>query len=171
MANPNRLMLDRDDRRTTQNPRRLQGVLQPLPRGNFAGRMVLLVTTLLVASGTVAVASASEGQAAANGGSTWSIVVHDVVYLGFGLFALYVVARIRLDQLVRKAPLLIGVGLALLLCVKAVGVSANGGKRWLNLHAIFLQPSELFKLATVVFIAWLVLHHHDKLDNWKHLGV
>lgn len=153
------------------NSSRLRGLLQPLPRGNFAGRMVLLVTTLLVAFGTVAVASASEGQAAANGGSTWSIVVHDVVYLGFGLFALYVVARIRLDQLVRNAPLLIGIGLALLLCVKAVGVTTNGGKRWLNLHAIFLQPSELFKLATVVFIAWLVLHHHDKLDNWKQLAL
>ena len=171
MANPNRLMLDRDDRRTTQNPRRLQGVLQPLPRGNFAGRMVLLVTTLMVAFGTVAVASASEGQAAANGGSTWSIVIHDVVYLGFGLFALYVVARVRLDRLVASAPLLIGVGLALLLCVKAIGVTTNGGKRWLNLHVIFLQPSELFKLATVVFIAWLVQHHHNDLDNWKHLAV
>ncbi len=171
MANATRLPKSRESRPAPENSSRLRGLLQPLPRGNFAGRMVLLVTTLLVAFGTVAVASASEGQAAANGGSTWSIVVHDVVYLGFGLFALYVVARIRLDQLVRKAPLLIGVGLALLLCVKAVGVSANGGKRWLNLHAIFLQPSELFKLATVVFIAWLVLHHHDKLDNWKQLAL
>ena len=84
-----------------------RGIVQPFPRGSFAGRMLLLVITLMVTLGAVAVASASEGQAAANGGTTWSIVLHDVVYLGFGLFALYVVARIRLDQLVRRAPLFI----------------------------------------------------------------
>ncbi len=133
--------------------------------------MLLLVTTLLVAFGTIAVASASEGQASANGGSTWSIVIHDVVYLGIGLFALYVVARVRIDQLVRRAPLFIVGGLALLLAVKTVGVTTNGGKRWLNLHAIYLQPSELFKLCTVLFIAWLVQHHHDDLDNWRQLAI
>jgi len=149
----------------------IRGLVQPFPRGSFAGRMLILVTSLMVAFGTVAVASASEGQAAANGGTTWSIVIHDLVYLSFGLFALYVVARIRLGQLVRRAPLLIVVGLVLLLAVKAGGVTTNGGKRWLNLHVIYLQPSELFKLCTVIFIAWVVQHHHDELDNWKRLAI
>ena len=47
---------------------------------------------------------------------------------------------------------------------------ANGGKRWLNLHVIDLQPSEMFKLFTVLFIAWLVQHHHNELDtgaSWR----
>lgn len=148
-----------------------RGLFQPLPRGDFNGRMLVLVTVLLVAFGTLAVATASEGQAAANGGSTWSIVIHDVIYLGFGLFALYVVARVRLDQLIRRAPLFTMVALTLLLAVKAVGVSSNGGKRWLNLHVIYLQPSELFKLATVLFLAWLVQHHHDELGNWRQLAL
>ena len=133
--------------------------------------MLLLVTSLLVAFGTVAVASASEGQAAANGGTTWSIVVHDLVYLGFGLFALYVVARVRLLQLVRRAPVFVTAGLGLLLAVKAIGVTTNGGKRWLNLHVIFLQPSELFKLCAVLFVAWAVEHHHDELDDWRRLAL
>jgi len=44
-------------------------------------------------------------------------------------------------------------GLGLLVAVKAVGLSANGGKRWLNLRVIDLQPSELFQLFTVLFVA------------------
>ena len=77
-------------------------------------------------------------------------MIHDLVYLGFGIFALYVVARVRLDRLVRAgAPVDRGVGLALLVAVRAIGVTINGGKRWLNLHVIYLQPSELFKLFTV----------------------
>jgi cell division protein FtsW len=152
-------------------PRTSKGLLQPLARGNFNGRMLLVVTTLLVAFGAIAVASASEGQAVANGGSSFSIILRDLVYLGFGLFALYVVARLRLSRVVRAAPLLILVGLAMLAAVKLVGVTSDGGKRWLNLHVILLQPSEIFKLFTVLFLAWLVQNHHEELSNWKQLVV
>lgn len=145
--------------------------LQPLPRGNFNGRVLLVVTTLLITFGTIAVASASEGQSASTGGSPWFIMVHDIVYLGFGIFALYVMARIRIAQLVRKAPLLMLVGLGLLVAVKVAGLTANGGKRWLNLHVIDLQPSEMFKLFTVLFVAWLVEQHHDELNNWMQLAI
>ncbi|MGD0853952.1 MAG: putative peptidoglycan glycosyltransferase FtsW [Acidimicrobiales bacterium] len=150
---------------------RERGLFQPMPRGVASGRVLLLITTLLVTFGTIAVASASEGQASANGGSTWSIMIHDLVYLGFGIFALYVMSRVRLERLVRSAPILILVGLGLLLAVRAIGVSSNGGTRWLNLHVIYLQPSEMFKLFTVLFIAWLVQHHHDELGHWRQLAL
>jgi cell division protein FtsW len=146
-----------------------KGILQPTPSGNFAARMLLLVTTLLVVFGTIMVASASEGQSAANGGSSFSIILRDLVYLGFGVFALYVMTRVKVERLIRSAPLLMLVGLAMLVAVRLVGVTTNGGKRWLNLHAILLQPSEIFKLSTVLFLAWLVQLHHDELAEWKHL--
>lgn len=133
--------------------------------------MLMLVTALLVALGTVAVASASEGQATANGGSSVSIIIRDLIYLGFGVLAFYIVARVQLRQIVRRAPLFAGGGLLLLLAVEGVGVSANGGKRWLNLHVIYLQPSEIFKFVTVIFVAWLVQHHHDELGHWKQFAV
>jgi cell division protein FtsW len=151
--------------------RRRRGYLQPLPRGNFNGRLLLVVTALLVTVGTIAVASASEGQSAASGGSPWSIMIHDLIYLGFGFFALYVMARLRIDRLIRQAPLMMLGGLGLLVAVKAVGLSANGGKRWLNLRVIDLQPSEIFKLLTVLFVAWLVEQHHDELNNWLQLAI
>lgn len=161
----------RDQTRPAPATPRVRGFLHPLPRGSAAGRVLLIVTTALVVFGTIFVASASEGQSGANGGSAFSIMVHDVAYLCLGVFALYVAARVRLDRLVKCAPLLIAVGLGMLLAVKAVGVSANGGKRWLNLHVIDLQPSELFKLFAVLFVAWLVQHHHDELNNWKQLAI
>jgi cell division protein FtsW len=159
-------------RRAAPPPRpEKRGLLHPLPRGAASGRVLLLITTLLVTFGTIAVASASEGQASANGGTAWSIMIHDLVYLGFGIFGLYLASRVRLDRLVRSAPILIVVGLVLLLAVRAIGVTSNGGTRWLNLHVIYLQPSELFKLFTVIFIAWLVQHHHNELGHWRQLAV
>ena len=148
-----------------------RGLFQAVPRGNSTGRLLIIITTALVIFGTIFVASASEGQSAANGGTAFSIMVHDVAYLCIGVFAFYLATRVRLERLVRAAPLLVCVGLVLLLAVKAVGVTTNGGKRWLNLHLINLQPSELFKLFTILFIAWLVQHHHDELNNWKQLAM
>lgn len=144
-----------------------RGLLQPFPRGSANARMLLVVTSLLVAFGTVAVASASEGQASANGGSSISIILRDLIYLGFGIVAFYIVARVQLRQILGRARLLVWGGLGLLVAVEGVGVSANGGKRWLNLHVIFLQPSEIFKFVTVIFVAWLVQHHHDELGHWQ----
>lgn len=146
-------------------------LFHPWPRGDAAARSLLVATMIMVAYGTVAVASASEGQATANGGSSWSIAIHDVVYLGFGLLALYLGARVRLGYLIRRAPLATVGGIALLLAVKAIGVSANGGKRWLNLHVIYLQPSELFKFVTILYVAWLVQHHHQELGEWRRLAL
>jgi cell division protein FtsW len=155
---------------TPERPKE-RGFFHPVPRGVASGRILLLITTLLVTVGTIAVASASEGQASANGGTSWSIMIHDLVYLGFGVFALYLASRVRLERLVRAAPLLMLLGLGLLLAVRAIGVTSNGGTRWLNLHVIYLQPSELFKLFTVLFIAWLVQHHHDELGHGRQLAV
>jgi cell division protein FtsW len=60
-------------------------------------------------------------------------------------------------------------GLGLLVAVKVVGITANGGKRWLNLRVIDLQPSEMFKLFTVLFVAWLVEQHREELHRWLQL--
>ena len=125
----------------------------------------------MVTFGTIMMASASEGQAAANGGSPWSIMLRDIIYLAIGIFAFYFAARVRLSQLIRKAPILMIIGIGMLVAVKLVGVSANGGKRWLNLKVINLQPSEIFKLLTVVFVAWLIEHYHNELNNWKQLAI
>jgi len=97
--------------------------------------------------------------------------LHDSAYLIIGFFAFYATARVRIEQLIRRAPLLIALGLGMLMAVYVVGVSANGGKRWLNLKLINLQPSEIFKFMTVFFIAWLIEHNHNELNNWKQLAV
>ncbi len=150
-------------------PARWAWMLQPLPRGDANGRMVVVVTTLMVTFGTIAVASASEGQSSLNGASSFALMVRDVAYLVFGLAAAYVMARVRLEVLVRYARQLTVVGLALLAGVEVVGVSANGGRRWLNLHVINLQPSELFKLCTVLYVAWMLQRHHDELGSARQL--
>jgi hypothetical protein len=94
-------------------------------------------------------------------------MIHDLVYLGFGIFALYVMAsRVRIDRLVRAGTPVDR--------SSARGCSSRCGHRrheptaasaGSTCDVIYLQPSEMFKLFTVLFVAWLVEHHHDELGQ------
>jgi len=55
-----------------------------MPRGVANGRVLLLITTLLVTFGTIAVGVGQRGSIDGQRGSAWSIMIHDLVYLGFG---------------------------------------------------------------------------------------
>ena len=151
--------------------RLLARVLQPFPRGDRAGTTLLILTALMVGYGTVMVGSASDAQSALNGGTSFALAIRDLLYLAIGAIVFWLVARLRLRWLINLAPMLIGIGLSLLVAVELVGITVNGGKRWLPTPFIQIQPSEFFKLLVVLYTAWVVQHHHRRIGNWQHLAV
>ena len=151
--------------------RLLARVLQPFPRGDRAATTLLILTALMVGYGTVMVGSASDAQSALNGGTSFALAIRDLMYLAIGAIVFWLVARLRLRWLINLAPMLIGIGLSLLVAVELVGITVNGGKRWLPTPFIQIQPSEFFKLLVVLYAAWVVQHHHRRIGNWQHLAV
>jgi cell division protein FtsW len=147
----------------------VQRVLQPFPRGDRAATTLLVLTALLVGYGTIMVGSASDAQSALNGGTSFALAIRDMIYLILGAVVFWVVARIRLSWLMNLAPMLLGIGLATLVGVEMVGITVNGGKRWLPTPFIQIQPSEFFKLIVVLYAAWVVQRHHRQIGNWQHL--
>jgi len=140
---------------------------QPVPRGDSRGRLLLILTGAMVLLGNVFVASASEGQTSATGGTPTSIWTHSVAYTVIGMFAVLIVSKIQLDKLLRLSPILmIGSFIALALVAKW-GITVNGGQRWLNLKVIIFQPSELFKLATVLYLGLVIQKNYLTLGKPK----
>ena len=146
-------------------------LLQPFPRGDRAATSLVVLTALMVGYGTVMVGSASDAQSALNGGTSFALAIRDVMYLVLGAIVFWIVARIRLSWLVGLAPMMVGVGLALLVGVELVGITVNGGKRWLPTPFIQIQPSEFFKLIVVLYVVWVVQRHHQRIGNWQHLAL
>ena len=71
-----------------------------------------------------------------------------------GVVAMLACARLRLRVLEALAPwLLAGAGVLLTVVVVAGHVS-NGATRWLRVGLFTLQPTDLARLAMVVFLAW-----------------
>lgn len=81
------------------------------------------------------------------------MLIHQSIHLGLALAVLIVVAQIPPPLLKEWAPVLYGLGLALLAAVLVFGHVDNGARRWLNLGGFHLQPSELMKLFTPMVLA------------------
>ena len=124
----------------------------PLPT-----RLVALVAVLCV-FGLVMVGSASPVISTSLYGSPWSILLRQVVWLVVGVVALAVTSRVDYHVWRRvRVPLLVGT-MALLVAVLLphLGVTSGGSSRWIGFGQLRIQPSELMKLALVVFVADLL---------------
>lgn len=87
--------------------------------------------------------------------SQFSFLKKQVLTVGMGLVVLLIACRVPLDYLKKAAIPLLLISLVLLVLVfSPLGMSAGGARRWLRLWPSTFQPSELVKLAMVLFMAW-----------------
>ncbi|MAV56723.1 MAG: rod shape-determining protein RodA [Candidatus Pelagibacter sp.] len=72
----------------------------------------------------------------------------------FVFFILFIgVSFIRTNFWYNSSTLIYILILALLISVKYFGLTSSGSQRWLNLYFINIQPSELMKIALILFLA------------------
>ena len=84
-----------------------------------------------------------------------------------GLLAMYVVANIDYHCWASFAVSGYVMSAALSILVLLVGQEINGSKRWLALGPLSFQPSELAKVALIIFLAWIVTKQGKKIVNIK----
>jgi cell division protein FtsW len=135
------------------------------PLGVSTRGALIGVIVALCAVGLVMVLSASAWTSLSLDGSVWTIFERQALWMGIGATVFITTSRIDYHHW-RKLRLLFG-GLAIALCVlvlvPGVGVDAGGSSRWIGFGQLRLQPSELMKLAVVLFGADLLTRRADLL--------
>ncbi|HCZ16565.1 MAG TPA: rod shape-determining protein RodA, partial [Candidatus Accumulibacter sp.] len=71
-----------------------------------------------------------------------------------GLGAMWAVAQLPPQKLMRFGVPLYLIGILLLILVYFFGIKVNGARRWLSLGFTRIQPSELLKIAVPLMLAW-----------------
>jgi cell division protein FtsW len=121
--------------------------------------LLLTATLCLLALGAVMVFSASSTtRVLQDGGLSDSAfyLKRTLLFGAIGLLIMHFVARHGL-QLVREAtPLILGGSIFLLLAVLVAGTEVNGATRWLGGGFLQVQPSELAKVALILYAADLL---------------
>ena len=151
---------------------------RPRPRpGNGAQtlehRVLLTATMCLLAVGAVMVYSASSATSVLQGegyGSTY--LIKFVIYGAIGLVAMRILARDGVAKVHSITAPLLFVSLALVLAVHIphVGVSVNGARRWIGPSQLQFQPSELLKLALVLYTATLLAKRPGRVNDMRELA-
>lgn len=130
-------------------------------------KVLFLATLLLVCASVVMVYSASAVLAMGRFQQPpWFFLLKQVVWavLGIGLLA----AAMRVDYRLLRRPIVIGGALAVsvvALIVVFFGPAINGTRRWLSIGGVGIQPSELAKVAVIVFVAAVLEQRMDGMDR------
>ncbi|TMI43964.1 MAG: putative lipid II flippase FtsW [Betaproteobacteria bacterium] len=135
-------------------------------------RSLAWAALLLAATGLVMVYSSSIATAEASrytgNNAAWFLARHGL-FLGVALLAAITVFLVpaRLWQHAAPALFLGGVALLVLVLIPGFGREVNGARRWLELPLFGVQPSELMKLAAVLYAADYTTRKHGVLKKFR----
>lgn len=129
-------------------------------------KLLFIATLLLVCTSVVMVWSASAVVAMEKNNDPYLFLTKQGMWVLLGLCVVPVVMRI--DYRTYRQPIVIWTGLALAtLALVAVlfATPRNGATRWLGVGSLGIQPSELAKMAVIVFMAALLERRMDRIDE------
>ncbi len=146
-----------------------RGPRPPIGRRTGLFLALFLSVIALVLLGLVMALSSTAAPSLSGTDSAWSLFKSQAMWLGVGVIALLVLLRIDYHHWKRLAPMGLAVSLVLLAltAVPSVGLSANGARRWLGVGSIVFQPSELAKIAFVLFVADLLSRPDRHMEDTR----
>ena len=134
--------------------------------------LLLSASTLLLTIGLMEVLSATSVYSFTRFGSSYHVFLKQLTWVLLALPIAFVASRLphRVLRLVAWPALLVAVTL-IYLTSTSLGFAVNGNRNWLALGPLTMQPSELAKLAIIVWCADLYARKERLLDDWKHILV
>lgn len=126
---------------------------------------LLAVLICLICFGLVMLYSTSAYSALVKYGDSMHYFKRQLIFTLIGLFGMYVISKIHYHWYYKRAKFFYFVSLFLMALVQTpLGKTVNGARRWLRLPAgLTLQPSEVAKIAIILFIPALICQMGKKI--------
>jgi cell division protein FtsW len=146
---------------------------QALAGQSLEHRILLTATMCLLAFGAVMVYSASSATTVLQGhGYGSGYLIKFFLYGAVGLVVMRLLARDGVAKVQSITAPLLAVSFVLVVAVHIphVGVSINGARRWIGPGQLQFQPSELMKLALVLYSATLLARRPQRVNDLRELA-
>lgn len=133
-----------------------------------ADKYLVWVILGLAAFGIVAVYSAVGFLAATkSGGDTERFLLRHVTRVVVALGVMGVVSLIDYRKLARLSKLALVFSIGLLIAVQVIGTVQGGARRWLDVGAFGFQPSDLAKVALVLYVAVMLARKQEYIKDFS----
>ncbi len=134
-----------------------------------------LLTLLLLTVGVVMVLSASFARAyydpsgTTNGNATYYFV-RQALFALCGVGVMFVCSRFPMGfyRRISGIVMMASVALLALVLVPGIGEKANNARRWINLGFTTFQPSEITKIAVILFFSVLICNFKEKMKTIRY---
>ena len=132
----------------------------------------LILTLLLTAIGLIMLFSASFPRAYYDTGDGTYYFKRQALFAAIGLVAMFVVGKFNYQRWRGGARILVGFALFLLILViiphNPLAITSNNATRWLGIRGVFqFQPSEIAKLAVIVYFSDTISKKREKMLTWR----
>lgn len=150
-------------------PARRSGVAAGPQRGSFDLPFFVL-TLLLLTIGVIMVLSSSFARAYAQEKSPTYYFVRQAAFAVAGVVAMIFLSKVRMATYRRWSLVLLGVSIFLLAIVwiPHIGTKTNGARRWLSLGFTTFQPSEIAKIAVVLFFSSMICTYKEQMQTFRY---
>ncbi len=141
--------------------------------GRSQGRIdfsILLVVTVLCAFGLVMIFSASYYYAQHYSGANYDgfyYLKRQALYLAVGYPVMLILSMLNYRVIQRANVIALLFSIALLIAVLLWGRDLNGGKRWLYIGPISVQPSEVAKFGMMIFMCAYMAKHRNEMTSFR----
>ncbi|HBR09334.1 MAG TPA: putative lipid II flippase FtsW, partial [Clostridiales bacterium] len=128
-------------------------------------------TLLLLLIGVVMVLSASYARAyysSVTGNKATYYFVRQLVFAIGGVGVMFIVSKFPMAFYRRISPTIMGIALVTLLAVPFIGSKVNGARRWIDLGFTTFQPSEIAKVAVIMYFAMLICKYKGRMKTFRY---
>jgi cell division protein FtsW len=133
----------------------------------WVDRPLLIATLLLVAVGLLMVFSSSAIMSQERFGSAYLFLRKQIMWDIIGLIVLTICMRMDYHRWQKWTYPLLGIAVLTLAAVLVVGPLIKGARRWIHLGPITFQPSEIAKLALLLWLAYYLDRRKSQLKDFR----
>ena len=130
---------------------------------------IFITVIILLSLGTIMVFSSSSAYAYnLLKGDTYHFLRKQLMMVPLGLLAMFFTMNYDYRKLGKLSPIILVIAIVMLILVLIPGIGSvkNGARRWLDLKIMEFQPSEIAKLAVILFFSFSLSKRKDQLQSF-----
>ena len=133
-------------------------------------RKILLIVFIILSIGLLMVYSSSHIWAQYKENDSFYYFKRQAIFVIVGLLLLFFFSKIdyHLYQKHSLKIIILATILLVLVLIPGVGIVRGGSRSWFNLGLFALQPSEIYKIALIIYVSDYISHHYHQKKKLRY---